>query len=410
MIIPKKSRVDAQPNCEKYEKVALVDANIPIAEKVKIVGDKKPIENWWDLIRTDYSTEEFHESFINLYRTNLPKLGEIIMTGVCPNECLHCLYPYDYDKSNPELSLQDWKVVIDKLYYELAIKVFIHCGRILDNHGIETLGYIKNKFEDVQLGIINDGISLLPYIDHLSDIQPNWIDISVDGLERKHDLQRNASGQFRKTFKSLEMLKENNVSPKINLLTTVTSINISVIVDVIKFFNDKGFKNFFISPVIDFKPWKSNDSIKINDQEWVILFNDICEHLDKYNDTWIELACYEIDQIIPFIKSGTINWDSFSFSDESIYWDFSKGNNNFYINFEPFSLVGIKDCVVNPSGKIIFNKSVVTGQVKEEYMIGDAVKDNLKNIYQNLYNKRIFRNYQNEFYKEMSILRKEVKK
>ena len=244
----------------------------------------------------------------------------------------------------------------------------------------------------------------------MRDIQPDWIDISVDGLKKEHDLQRNASGRFHKTLKSLEMLKENNVTPKINLLTTVTSLNITVIVDVIKYFNDKGFKNFFISPVIDFKPWKSNDSIKINDQEWLILFDNIQKNLSKFNDTWIELACYEIDQIIPFIKSGTINWDSFNFSDESIYWDFSKGNNNFYINFEPFSLVGIKDCVINPAGKIIFNKSMATGQVKEEYMIGDAVKDNLKNIYQNLNNKRIFRNYQNEFYKEISILRKEVKK
>ena len=378
----------------------LSGVEVNITKKARGADNKKPIESWWKLVNSNCSTKEMNEAFKKMYCENLPTLGEIIMTGVCPYNCLHCLYPQGYELENPSLSLQNWKTVINNLYYGLGIRTFIHCGRILDDNGIEILAYLRNNFDDIQMGIINDGISLLPYINHLSDIRPNWIDISVDGLEKEHDLQRNASGRFQQTLKSLLRLKESDITSKINLLTTVTSINISIITEVIKFFNDKGFKNFFISPVIDFKPWKSNDSIKINDQEWVNLFNNICKHLGKYNDTWIELACYEIDQIVPFIKSGIIRWDNFNFSNESMCWAFSEGNNNLYINFEPLSLVGIKECVITPGGKIIFNKSMATGRIQNSYLLGDAVNNSLRSLYQNLHTRQVFNNYRSEFLKK----------
>ncbi len=380
--------------------------HVPKTERLAKRNITKPIEIWWNLVNSGSPSKEAAAIFIDIYLENLPTMAEMIFTGFCPHTCLHCIYPRDYDRDNAALPIDTWKTIVNKLYDQLTIKTYINIGRILDDNGLELLSYLRSHFEDIEVGLIDDGISILPHIETLKDIELDWIDISVDGLEREHDLQRNCKGRFRETEKTLLNLKEKRIATKINILITATKINILTIPDVIKFFSEKGYKNFFISPVIDFKPWKSNDQIKINDQDWMLLFKEIHSRLDEFADVWIELFCCEIDQILPFIKSNVIDFHGFSFSDDSMYWDFSEGDNNLYLSFEPFSLAGVKDCVISPGGKIIYNKSMATGKIHPNYLIGCAVTDDLITIYQNLPKKAVFRNYLQEFNKELSVLRR----
>ena len=367
----------------------------------------KPIETWWNLVNSESSSEKTSVIFKDIYNENLPTMAEMIFSGFCPHACLHCIYPHDYDRANAALPTDTWKIIINKLYNQLAIKTYMNIGRILDDNGLELLSYLRGHFEDIKVGLIDDGTTILPHIETLQDIKLDWIDISVDGLEREHDLQRNCKGRFRETEKALFRLKEKRIATKINILITATKINILTIPGIIRYFNEKGFKNFFISPVIDFKPWKSNDQIKISDQDWISLFKEIHSQLDEFADVWIEFFCCEIDQILPFIKSSVIDFLSFTFSDDSMCWDFSEGDNNFYVSFEPFSLAGVKDCVISPGGKIIYNKSMATCKIHPNNLIGCAVTDDLIAIYQNMPNKAVFCNYLQEFNREISILRKD---
>ena len=135
------------------------------AERIDKRKSAKPIEIWWNLVNSGSSSKEAAAVFIDIYLENLPTMAEMIFTGFCPHSCRHCIYPHDYARDNAALPIDTWKTIINKLYKQLAIKTYINIGRILDDNGLELLSYLRRRFEDIEVGLIDDGISILPHIE-----------------------------------------------------------------------------------------------------------------------------------------------------------------------------------------------------------------------------------------------------
>ena len=157
---------------------------------------KEPIILWQDLIYSKSSVNEIESKFQEIYEHNLPLLAEIIFTSSCQFACRHCIYPFNFDQFNSDLSYEQWIKIILNIYDELKIKTFVHSGRSINDVGIKILRWMRSELPDVQIGLIDNGISIIPYLERLDDLKLDWIDISIDGMEEDHDIQRNKKGSF----------------------------------------------------------------------------------------------------------------------------------------------------------------------------------------------------------------------
>ena len=207
------------------ENTALVEEKDLIENKKNYTNRVAPIDIWWDLIHSEKDLFEIKQELGLVYESNLPELGAIIISSTCQYNCKHCIYHPDYSKFNACLSFDQWKGIIRNIFEDLEIKTFIHNGRSMDDTGIKVLQWMRQEFSDVRIGLIDNGISLIPYLDELYDIQPDWIDISIDGMDKEHGLQRNRVGSFNETFKTISFLLQKDIAPKINILSCLTTIN-----------------------------------------------------------------------------------------------------------------------------------------------------------------------------------------
>ena len=345
---------------------------------------KTPIEVWWDLIQSDNAQIEIEQRLRQVYESNLPTLGELIFTSVCQYRCQHCIYHTDYSKHNARLTVDQWKNVIRSIYNHIGIRKFIHCGRSIDDTGVETLKWMRQSFNDIQIGLIDNGISLIPYLDELDAVQPDWIDISIDGMEKEHDLQRRQPGSFKKTLNTLSYLNQKDSVPKVSILICLTSVNKDSVINLIEFMNQKGFKNFFILPVSAFDDYRPFTKLKVSGDEFAKFLQQLQYSLDKFKDTWIEVNLFDIRYLKDIKIYYPELWQRFKPKEEHLSYKMLHRDNEFYINYYPLSLHGIREFTVNSNGDVIFPLVVRKGKLLNEDIIGNLISHNAIEIMEKL--------------------------
>lgn len=336
-------------------------------------GKNAPIDIWWDLIHSDNDLIEIGQRLKQVYESNLPELGAIIFTSTCQCNCQHCIYHTDYSKFNACLSSDQWKRIIRNIYDDLGIKTFIHNGRSMNDTGIKVLKWMRQEFFDIQIGLIDNGMSLIPYLNELHDIQPDWIDISIDGMEKEHDLQRNQMGFFKKTFRTISYLLQQDMAPKINILSCLTTINKNSIINLIEFMNQQGFKNFFISPVSTFKDYDPSEKLRISGSDLAGFVKNLYASLYKFQDTWIEFNIFDVEYFRDIKASYPELWHGFKMEQKHLSDKISHAENEFYINYYPLSLNGIRELIVNSNGNVLLPQVIRKGQISDEDVVGNLL-------------------------------------
>lgn len=343
-----------------------------------------PIEVWWDLIHSDNDLIEIGQRLKQVYESNLPTLGEIIFTSVCQFKCQHCFYHSDYSRFNTCLSPEQWKRIIKNIYDDLGIRTFIHCGRSMDDTGITVLKWMRQTFDDIQIGLIDNGISLVPYLKELPAIQPDWIDISIDGMEKEHDLQRKQSGSFKKALSTISYLRQKGIAQKINILICLTSINKNSVINLIEFMNQKGFKNFFIFPISTFEDYAPFKELRVSDKDFVEFIQNLYLSMSKFKDTWVELNMFDVEYMKDIKTFYPELWRRLKLEHEHLTYKMHKGDNEFYINYYPLSLHGIREFSVNSNGDVIFPQVVRKGRLSDEDVVGNLLSENASEVMRRL--------------------------
>ncbi|WKZ15487.1 MAG: radical SAM protein [Candidatus Jettenia caeni] len=339
-------------------------------------GKNTPIGIWWDLIHSDIDLIEIRQRLRQAYESNLPELGAIIFTSTCQCNCQHCIYHTDYSKFNACLSSDQWKRIVRNIYDNLGIKTFIHNGRSMDDTGVKVLKWMREEFPDVQIGLIDNGISLNSYLDELHDIQPDWIDISIDGMEKEHDLQRNRTGFFKETFKTINRLLQEDIAPKINILSCLTTINKDSVINLIKFMNQNGFKNFFVSPVCTFKDYGPSEKLRVTGVDLTKFIRNLYSSLDKLKDTWIEFNIFDAEYM-KYIKMFYPElWHSLYTKQKYLSYGMYLDDNELYVNYHPLSLNGIREFIINSNGDVILPQAVRKQRIQDEDIIGSLLSEN----------------------------------
>ncbi len=367
-----------------------------------------PIEVWSRLIHTDIEADAVKKDFKEIYRSFRPYSAGVVVTGDCDHACSHCIYHPDFGKYNKDLSVKEWKAILQNIYDDLGIRLFVHNGRSFNDDGLEIIKYIKETLPGSKIGVIDSGHTLYPYLDQLKTLRPDWIDISIDGMEQAHDTQRNSPGAFKKTLQSILDISENRVSTRINVLTCLTSINIDSIMEMITFLNKRDIHNFFISPVSVLKNYRPSEDLKVDQGAFNDLVKNIAEKLPGLDNVLIEINLFDAETLDFVSQENKLLFDAVEWDYDHYSRRVSSGENEFAVSCYPLSLDGIRELIVNCNGDVLLPKVMAKEKLEAQDIVGSLLKDRPDKLMENLHNSHGFNFYLNHFFQEKANLYKGV--
>jgi len=196
-------------------------------------------------------------SVIQLMGTDNPSIGaddlpspyrmDIALTYRCQNDCGHC---YNETKDKKELTVDQWRSVIDKLWDVGIPHIVFTGGEPTLYNGLDEL--IAQSEEHGQVtGIITNGRSLREpgYLKRLIALGLDHVQITVlSHREEAHDRLAGAKGAWKETIEGLKVALGEDLYVSTN--TTIMRSNLADIEETMRFLMALGAKNIAFNSII----------------------------------------------------------------------------------------------------------------------------------------------------------------
>ena len=147
------------------------------------------------------------------------------VTYNCNLRCKMCPF---WKRSNKDLSIEKEKAILSRIYDSGACAIAFEGGEpLLRNDLSKILAYSRSL--PLQTSLITNGTLLESKIDEIAQYINGAIYVSLDGLEKTHDMIRGVNGCFKRTMRGI-----NAASKKVLVIinTTVMSENIHEMEDL----------------------------------------------------------------------------------------------------------------------------------------------------------------------------------
>lgn len=175
------------------------------------------------------------------------------INNTCNLKCKHCYVSYGEYKN--DLSIKEWKNIFDELI-SFGAQTFGNVGKeplLAWDKTYELLEYFNEKKRSIpriRFGLVTNGLLLdKGKINKLDIIQPDYIDISLDGTKKVHDFIR-GDGSYDKTMNNLKAISKSKIIDNIFISFTSNKYNVSTIDALVQELYDINIKNILISPYI----------------------------------------------------------------------------------------------------------------------------------------------------------------
>lgn len=192
----------------------------------------------------------------------------------CNLQCRHCYVGYENGKDS--LSIEDWRGVFDECI-EMGGLTFGNVGKepLLNwQNTKDLLMYFKGQREEkptLRFGVVTNGLLFdEEKIEELNKINPDYIDISLDGNEEVHDAIR-GNGTYSKLMANLKLLSRYDLFKKVFISFTINRLNLHCIADVVDTAYKIGIKNLLFSPYVTLD----------KDDELYVADEDILREIEK---------------------------------------------------------------------------------------------------------------------------------
>lgn len=377
----------------------LPDPTSPLAPESRT--DSALMEQWLEAInlRDDLSAETLLR---RIYRHSVPQQAEIIFTSACEFRCAHCIYSPAYTKQNSSIEVGSWLHLLDHVSSELGITTFVYSGRAVTATGTELLASLRSQNPTCRIGLIDNAISFRPHLSALTQAHLDWVDVSFDGDPESHDRQRGRKGAFAEALAGLELLQEVRLAPRLNILTCVTRINQDSIPDMIRFFNRRGIKNFFLTPMAVEPDARPSPALRLTPEEVAQLagrLDGLCQELD---DAYVELGLFEPDHWVAVKALKGLSGHDHS-EEDHFEWLEEIGTTTRTFRYSPGSLTGIRELILNTDGRVIVPKSMAWDSFRSELVAGDFYSRSAQELWQSLPEGPAFSHYLNELRRERQV-------
>jgi uncharacterized protein len=155
----------------------------------------------------------------------------IVPTYGCNFRCTYC---YEEDNVLNQLTIDTQQIdcvfnTIKNIEKDKEINITLIGGEPLLKENYKIIEYIIGKIsaQGYSYNIVTNGYDLCYFIDLLKGVKPNYIQITIDGLEEIHDQRRNTitcDNTFRKIMENVQLSLDANLN--INIRTNVDEENL----------------------------------------------------------------------------------------------------------------------------------------------------------------------------------------
>ena len=327
-----------------------------------------------ELFEESLSYFEFKQWFL---KHHAPKIVSLVINNNCNLQCKHC-YLQVKELTTRGLDLSEWKKVIDSI---ASMKPGLIClsGKevFVDVNGTNLLLYLKevrDRYNGVpRIGFITNGTLLHRHYNTIISMDPDYLDISLDGIEADHDAIR-GKGAFARTMPNVYWaMKTFNTRFFISL--TIQRQNVLRIIKTLDYLQQQGIRN--ISSAF-YKPLAYTDqSLILSQAEIDQLFEDF-HALSKLNvdapvNVMLDLDISNLPSVISFVQSEWFDLDGLKEDDNGNFflcYDF--GNNLFLwfrLNLFPS---GISRVRLTPEGNLLAAGDTINTATYAEHAIGNV--------------------------------------
>lgn len=205
--------------------------------------------------------------------------SSIKVTRKCNLACQHCYVDTERGKTyKDELSLDEIQSIIDQLHQMGCMSLYINGGEpLLHPDIIKIYEYAQSKGFEISLSTngLNVSEELLML---LRQFEPRLFQVSIDGLEKKHDMIRNTPNSFRNAIQTLKsaMRLFNDIPTTIIMATTLMRDNKNEINNLYDLATEIGVDTYALIPLIP--TGKACPSIDITAKEKMEVIDDLTNH------------------------------------------------------------------------------------------------------------------------------------
>lgn len=197
-------------------------------------------------------------------RTDGPSVISICVNAVCPLKCRHCYLA----GGEPAIGVgaAQWLRFLRSVFIDLRPHSLCFSGKevfALDESASLFFDALRLREEEqagsvqrTRIGVITNGTLLDRYRDQLVECPPDWLDISIDGLERTHDEVR-GPGAFCRVANNLPWLME-SLGDRLWIAVTLMESNVQELPSIVSGMHKAfGLKHFTLGI---YKPLSYTDS------------------------------------------------------------------------------------------------------------------------------------------------------
>lgn len=296
--------------------------------------------------------KEFFSQFERLFIR--PIQVQVDLTNLCNLNCVYC-YNKENSLKGKELSDKELSVVISKIIKELnPLYVSFSGGEPLLRKDCLFRLSKKLKENGIQVHLNTNSLLITEEIAKLlNELKIDKININIDSF-KKQDSMRGGEKLIDKTLNSLNILKKYFPKEKISIASVITKLNYSDLLEIAEYVKREGFMEIHLLDMIPCE--QSSKKLFLSKEEW----NQFYDIYRKIKEMGIKI---KPNHALLFLK------------------EFEE-----YVKI-PFCMAGRFKMVITADGKIVpcdyFKKS--------KFVCGNALNDNLLDVWQNSYIMNKFR-------------------
>lgn len=312
----------------------------------------------------------------------------------CNLRCKHCFYSKDKTFES-ELTVEELISVIDQLL-EIGVRHFHIAGRepFYDNKVIPILHYLQKLKDDgreLKYGIITNGTLIYEFIDQISQIELDYLDFSVDGLENENDFLRGL-GSFRRTLQGLQLALTNKLAKKIYVSSVVHSKNYNSLLPMIKYLHKLGVRDFFVQPMVPLGRAKKLQHLVLSEELYSKLIfqsEKFLEGLNKKSSATITLFIYPTFFHFLYINNEYVR-DSFMQFLSEHETELSIKSSTLDFEYHLSCLAHWRMCQITADGFYIGCSMMLSSEDYRKFSVGNVRKTAISDLYKMSLGKKSF--------------------
>ena len=265
---------------------------------------------------------------------NDAKRAFLYPTMRCNLKCAICYSgahkPIVQERMKEELTFEEYKMVVDKLY-GMGVRIFDISGGepLLCEFIYDLIRYIKS-YRDTQIYLVSNGTLIEKELSKIAEVitMIDRFQISIDSSNKEiHDEMRGVKGTFERAVKGIQLLQSLNYDG-IGINSVITSRNESTVIELLNFAKKMNLSRVQLLRFIDVVEKQQNVNHNVEKDDYMKIYYIVSEWVKKYKNTKLQKNL-SIELVLP----GCLWRESLKIPKTRVV---TSNNISLYVQYDPF--------------------------------------------------------------------------